>query len=154
MATITKRKNKKGKVLPGWKAIIRIQGHPTVCKICDRKEEAEDWAKDIELQIKNGTFNFCRFKQKHTFEDLITRYNSSGALEHHKAAEDTSRHLEYWKARLKSYAVIHLTPELIAKERQLLIETPTTKGHVRSPSTVNRYIAALSSVLTYACREL
>lgn len=154
MATIYKRKSKDGKRILGWKAVVRIQGHPTVCKICDRQKEAEDWAKDIELQIKEGSFNFSRFKQKHTFDDLITRYMGSGALEHHKAAEDTLRHLEYWKARFKSYAVMHLTPELLAKERQLLVETPTAKGRARSPSTVNRYIAALSSVLTYACREL
>lgn len=154
MATIYKRKTKDGKKILGWKAVVRIQGHPTVCKICDRQKEAEDWAKDIELQIKEGKFNFGRGKQKYTFEDLLTRYISSGALEHHKSATDTLRHLEYWKTRFASYALVHLTPEFIAKERQHLISTPTEIGTPRSPSTVNRYIAALSSVLTYACREL
>jgi integrase len=154
MATITKRKNKQGKVLPGWKAIIRIQGHPTVCKILDRKEEAEDWAKEVELQIKEGKFNFNRFKQKHTFDDLVTRYFNSGALEHHKSADDTKRHLEYWQVRFKSYALVHLTTDFIAKERQFLIENPTLKGLTRKPATVNRYIASLSLIMTYACREL
>jgi integrase len=154
MATITKRKNKKGKILPGWKAIIRIQGHPTICKIWDRKEEAEDWAKDTELKIKEGRYNFGRRKQKLTFDELIARYITSGALEHHKAAQDTLRHLEYWKIRFKSYAIVHLTPEFISEERQVLITHPTAKGKSRSPSTVNRYMAALSSVLTYAYREL
>jgi len=154
MATIYKRKSKDGKRILGWKAVIRIQGHPTVCKIFERQKEAEDWAKDIELQIKEGSFNFSRFKQKHTFDDLLNHYLASGALEHHKAAHDTLRHLTYWKERFKSFAIMHLTPELLAKERQLLVETPTNQNRPRSPSTVNRYIAALSSVLTYACREL
>jgi len=35
-----------------------------------------------------------------------------------------------------------------------LNDTPTEKGKPRSPSTVNRYMAALSSLLTYASREL
>ncbi len=154
MATIYQGKSKDGKRILGWKAVIRIEGHPTLCKISERKKVVEDWAKETEIEIKEGTYNFDRSKRKQTFEQLLTRYTSSGALEHHKAAEDTLRHLEYWKERFASYALVHLTPEFIAKERQLLVTTPTDKGKVRSPSTVNRYMAALSAVLTYACREL
>lgn len=154
MATIYKRKTKDGKKVLGWKAVVRIQGYPTVCKICERQKEAEDWAKETELQIKEGRYNFGRRKQKSTFDDLLNRYASSGALEHHKSAGDTLRHLDYWKSRFAPYALVHLTPELIAKERQLLLTTSTSEGKNRSPSTVNRYMAALSSLLTYASREL
>ncbi len=48
MATITRRKDKNGKTLPGWKVLIRIKGHDTVCKIVDRIEEARDWAAETE----------------------------------------------------------------------------------------------------------
>ncbi len=154
MATIYRRKSKDGTRVLGWKAVVRIKGYPTVCEVFDRKQEADDWAQQVERQIKMGQFKFDRLKTLHTFDDLLTRYKSSGALEHHKAAEDTLRHLEYWKGQFASYALIHITPELIAKERQLLLKTPTEKGKARSPSTVNRYIAALSSLLSYASREL
>ena len=43
MASIYKRKDGKG-----WRAIIRIKNHPTVCDHFDRKEEAEDWARETE----------------------------------------------------------------------------------------------------------
>jgi integrase len=62
--------------------------------------------------------------------------------------------MNYWKERLLDYALVHVTPELLSKERQLLIDTPTLKGKKRTSATVNRYIAALSSCLTYACRWL
>ena len=50
MATFVKRKSKKGGYT--WKAIIRVQGYPTVCKNFPRKQEAEDWAAEVEGQIK------------------------------------------------------------------------------------------------------
>jgi integrase len=154
MATITKRKDKQGNILPGWKAVIRVKGHPTVCKICDRIEEARDWAKETELEIKNGRYNFKRYKQKSTFSDLVEHYISSGILEHHRSSKDTLRHLKYWKERLGTYFLFHLTPELLAEERQLLLNTSTLKGKKRTASTVNRYVASLSGVLTYGCRQL
>lgn len=154
MATFYKRKSKDGSRILGWKAVVRIKGYPTVCKLGDRKQELIDWAQEVEQKIRDGKFNFQRLKKQHTFADLVDRYKASGALEDHKAAKDTIRHLEYWKTRFKSYRLVHLSPELIAKERQHLLNTPSVRDKARGPATVNRYIAALSSVFSYACREL
>ena len=55
MASIQKRKNKNG--TSHWRAVVRIKGYPTVCNHFDRKQEAEDWAADVERQIKQGKFN-------------------------------------------------------------------------------------------------
>lgn len=49
---------------------------------------------------------------------------------------------------------MHITPELIAKERQILAETLTPKGTKRTPGTINRYMAVLASTLTYAVKRL
>lgn len=149
MASIYKRKDGKG-----WRAVIRMKGHPTICDHWDRKQEAEDWAQGVERQIKMGQFKFERVNTHRTFADLIDRYISDGALEHLRAQKDAIRHMNYWKERLSGYALVHLTPELLSKERQLLIETPMLNEKKRSSATVNRYIAALSSCLTYACRRL
>lgn len=153
MASIYKRKDKEGKTV-GWRAVVRIKGYPIVCKQWDRKQEAEDWAQDTERRIKMGQFNFDRANTHRTFADLVQRYISDGALEHLRAKKDAIRHMNYWKERLSGYALVHLTPELLSKERHLLIETPTLKGKKRTSATVNRYIAALSSCLTFACRRL
>ncbi|MBS3904057.1 MAG: hypothetical protein KGZ39_01875 [Simkania sp.] len=93
MASIYKRKLKTGGYT--WRAVVRIQGHPTVCKCYPRKEEALDWALEIERDIKQGKFKFERFKAKRTFDDLVGHYIDSGVLEHHKSAKDTLRHLRF-----------------------------------------------------------
>jgi integrase len=152
MASILKRKNKNG--TSHWRPVVRIKGFPTVCNHFDRKQEADDWAQEVERQIKMGQFKFERVNTHRTFADLVQRYISDGALEHLRAQRDAVRHMDYWKERLAGYALVHLTPELLSKERQLLIEMPTLKGKKRASATVNRYIAALSSCMTYACRRL
>lgn len=152
MASIFKRKNKDG--TSAWRAVIRIKGYPTVCNHFDRKQEADDWAHEVERKIKLGQFKFDQHKQQHTFTELVDRYVSDGALEHHRSAEDTLCHLNYWKEHLGAYALVHLTPDLIGKERQLLLDTPTAKSKKRSSATTNRYISSLSSSLTYATRQL
>ena len=149
MAAIYKRRDSKGKVV-GWRAVVRIDGHPAICKQHDRKEEAQDWAIEIERQIKQGQFNFDLHKNKRTFNELLERYKNDGALEHIRSVEDVVRHLEYWTSRFGSYALIHLTSELVGKERRLLAEKPTHKGEKRSNSTVNRYMASLSALLSHA----
>jgi integrase len=50
--------------------------------------------------------------------------------------------------------LIHITPELINKERKLLADTSTPQGTKKSASTINRYMAVLSSTLSYALKRL
>lgn len=152
MASIYKRKNSDGTWV--WRAVVRIKGYPSVCNHFERKQEAEDWAADVERNIRLGQFKFDQHKNQHTYAELMERYVQDGALEHHSSAKDTLRHLDYWKGRFGSHALIHLTSELIGKERQLLTETPSINGNLRSMATINRYISSLSATLTYAVRRL
>jgi integrase len=152
MASIFKRKNANGTTV--WRAVVRIKGYPIVCIDRDRKKEAEDDAHEIERQIKAGQFKFDQHKKIHTFSELLARYVLDGVLEHHRSADDTQRHLTYWESRLGAYGLVHITPKLLGKERQVLANTSTSKGHKRTPSTTNRYMASLSSLLTYAADRL
>lgn len=152
MASIYKRKNANG--TSAWRAVVRIKGYPTVCNHFDRKQEAEDWASNVERQIKAGQFKFDQHNQIRTFAELTERYIQDGALEHHRSSDDTLRHLNYWKSRLGSYGLVHVTPELLGKERQFLVDTPTNKDRKRTAATTNRYMASLSSLLTYATLQL
>ncbi|HAZ15144.1 MAG: hypothetical protein A2Y28_01315 [Chlamydiae bacterium GWC2_50_10] len=73
MASIFKRKHKDGKQF-SWRAVIRIKGYPTVCNTFERKQEAEDWAKETERRIKLGQFNFEQHNSTHTYNDIIDRF--------------------------------------------------------------------------------
>ncbi len=149
MASIYKRKNENGTV---WRAVVRIKGYPSVCSHWDRKQEAEDWASDTEREIKIGKFKFDQHKKQHTFTQLIDRYTVDGMLEHIRSIDDVSHHLNYWKTRLGAFGLVHITPELMGKERLYLASTPSSKGLKKSSATVNRYISSLSALFSYAIR--
>lgn len=149
--SIFKRKLKSGY---SWRAVVRIKGYPTVCKSFDRKQEAEDWEKETKRRVKQGEFNFDQHKLLHTFSDLADRYIQDGILQHHRSQKDTRLHIRYWKSRLASYALVRITPELLSKEREFLANTSTPQGGKRAPATTNRYIATLSSLLSYASKRL
>ena len=153
MASIYKRKSKDGKSVV-WRAVVRIKGYPTICNHFDRKQAAEDWALEVERQIKRGEFKFDQYNQLHTFTELVERFLNNGAIEHHRSAEDTRRHLVYWQSRFDAFALVHITPELAGKERQQLWETPTSKQKKRTAATVNRYMASLSLLFSYAVKQL
>lgn len=152
MASIYKRKNENGTSV--WRAVIRIKGYPTVCNHFDRKQEADDWAKETERRIKLGQFNFNAHNKQHTYTELLDRIQADGVLSHHRSFKNCRAQFDYWKQRLGSYALIHLTPELIVQERKILIDSPLPTGALRNPSTINRYTAVLSSTLSYAAKNL
>ena len=148
MASIYQRTNKDGSKV--WRAIVRFKGYPSVCNCFDRKQEAQDWANDIEREIKLGRYNFARNDQKKTVDDLIDRYIGDGTLEHHKAAKDTKRHLKYFKSVIGSYALTFIKPELLLNERKKLLEA----SPLRTPATINRYFSSLSGALRYGHKNL
>ncbi len=153
MASIYKRKSKDGKSVV-WRAVVRIKGYPTVCDTFERKQMAEDWAQDTERRIKLGGYNFETSNTTYTYAHLLDRMITDGALQHHRSLKNTQAQYDYWKKRLGTYALVHITQELVSKERQLLANTPTHKGSNPSASTVNRYMATLASTLSYAVKQL
>lgn len=93
-------------------------------------------------------------KEQHTYEELMLRLHSDGALEYHRSLVKARSQFDYWQKRLGDYALVHISPELIGKERQLLMDNPTRKGEKRSAGTINRYMAVLSSTFNYAVKRL
>jgi hypothetical protein len=60
MATISNRKNK-------WQARVRRNGQPSITKTFLIKQDAEKWARSIEIEIDRGTFINSDFAQKTLF---------------------------------------------------------------------------------------
>lgn len=152
MASIFQRKNQNGTKV--WRAVIRIKGHPSVSNRFDRKQEAQDWAQEVGLKIKLGKYSFAKSAQEKTVADLIECYIHDGALEHHKAARDTKRHLEHFKNTLGKYALAYITPDLLIAERKKMLVRPGANKKLRNPATVNRYFASLGGAFRYASKNL
>lgn len=143
MASVYRRKGSKN-----WRAVIRMDGYPPVCKTFDRKQEADDWANETERRIKLGQFNFTAHNKNHTYSDLLHRMKTDGAFDLQRSFKHCKSQYDYWQERLGSYGLTHITPEIIAQERKLLLDSS------RSPATINRYTAVLGSTLTYAVKKL
>jgi hypothetical protein len=61
--------------------------------------------------------------------------------------------LTWWKEELGSRPLVSLTPAIVAEIRDKLATEPVRSGKLRSGSTINRRISALSAVLTVAVKE-
>lgn len=152
MATIQKRKNKNG--THSYRVMIRPNdGLPVMYKTLPAYQEAKDWAIQEEAKRRQG-INFPELaKQKHTLSELIDRYCELTLPTKFKSGVDIQRHLNWWKSKIGKYSLNHITPDLIAKQRKILLEEVNDKGAKRTQATANRYLASLSSVLSYGVKE-
>lgn len=147
MATIRKHGH-------NWQAIIRLKdGYPPSYKCFPTKQEAKDWASREEARRRQEIYFPEQVAKKHSLTIAIDKYIELILPSKPKSARDILRHLNWWKEKLGNHALARLTPEVVAHHRKELMEGATSKGTQRSYATVNRYMAALSVVLTYAVKE-
>jgi integrase len=164
MATISKRKNKKGKLR--YTVQIRHQererdGRPAVLmtKTFSRRENADAWANAMESRVEQDASGLVNESDKHSLNDAIERYKRVKAPKL-KDPHDHDTRLAWWSEHYGARTLSQIRPALIslAKEK-LLSETfsrskrPDAKAYPRSPATVNRYLASLSVVLSNCAGE-
>ncbi|CAL94480.1 tyrosine-type recombinase/integrase [Azoarcus olearius] len=147
MATITKRQGKHGTT---YKVQIRLKGYPAETATFDRLSDARTWAAQTETAIKAGK-HFGVAKRR-TLHELAEKYEQAVA-DSLKSFEARRGHLAYWRQAFGSSALADVSPALIAEHRDRLTKRTTERGTV-SLATVNRYIATLSALFTFAVKEL
>jgi len=146
MATIEKRTTDAGTT---YRVKIRLQGFPPESATFERMTDAKTWAAKIESDMKAGR-HFGQSK-RHTFVELVDEYA------HH--AKDKPR-LDYWREVFGPERLDAITPQRIKKEADRLLSEETDRKDAstgafkkRTGATVNRYLAALSSCLSYGVKE-
>lgn len=160
MANIQKIEGKTG---VKYRVLIRLKGCPPQSATFARKTDAKKWAQDTESAIRDGRYLRTVEAKKHTVGDMIDKY-IAGHLVGKKAAEDTERHLLYWKEQIGAKLLSDVTPALIGSVRDDLLNNPyvTTRKigdkvveteRKRKGATVNRYMAALGHCITAAVKE-
>lgn len=149
MASIQERTTKDGKT--HYRVQIRIKGHEIVRATFDRKTDAKRWAQKIEADIREGRYFKTAEAKKHTLKEAIIRYEKD--ILPHKPRTKQEGQLQWWKEEIGHYSLADITPALIAEYRDKLMQGVTRHGKKRAPTTILRYLAALSHVLTIASHE-
>jgi len=151
MAYIQERKSKEGKT--HYRVQIRLRGHPITSATFERKTDAKIWAQQTESAMREGRHFKTAEAKKHTVAEMINRYIENVIPTKPKNAAACTAQLNWWKEQIGHCLLSDLTPSLIGEQRDKLLKGSTFKGTPRSPSTVVRYLAAISHALTVAVKE-
>ena len=149
MASITTRKGKKG---TSYLAQIRMHGYPHASATFKRKSYATDWVKLTEADIMKGRYFKHQESAKHTISELIDKYLQWPKFKAKADKINQKRQLEWWRGEIGDKLICDVDSVLIGDIRDEL-SAEDEKGKVRAPATVNRYLAILSHVFTYAVKE-
>lgn len=169
MANINKRAASDGTIR--YQARVRLKGYPEQAATFERLTDAKRWVQNTEAAIREGRHFKTSEAKRHTLAEMIDRYLRDVMPTKPKSAKDQTRQVEWWKARLGSYTLADITPALLAEYRDKLAsgmlddgsmtreikqangKTKTLPVEPRSPSTVLRYLAALSHAFTIGVKE-
>ncbi|HEX2826049.1 MAG TPA: site-specific integrase [Burkholderiales bacterium] len=153
MAIIETRKQHDGTL--SYRARVRLKGHPEHSQTFTRKTDARDWAQQIEATLRRGRQLPTAEASRRTVAEMIDRFTTQSLPRRarNKDAVKTSALLTWWRERIGDVAIVHVTPALIAECRDELLAGKTTRGGLRTPATVNRYLAAISACFREAIRE-
>ena len=145
MATVTKRKRKKGFV---YKAEIRMKGFPCLSQTFDRLSEAQRWAEDTESLLRSGgQITDNDVPEELTFVDALDRYElevSNRKRPNTKIRERTSANR--LREHFSGLKLKEITPSLVAAFRDKRLKSV-------GPSTVQKDLALLSHLFTIANAE-
>lgn len=152
MAYIETRKLKSGKDV--YRAHVQASKQRFSATF-ERKTDARNWAEDLKSKYRANPTLFDRAKQKISVADAIERYCRVAVAGGKRARiiEDRKYHLNWWLEQIGELQLSDLNPSVFSECKERLLLEPNKRGALRSPATVNRYLAAISHVLSVASRE-
>jgi integrase len=149
MASFEKRVRDDGSV--SYRAKIRLRGFEPVSATFQRLTDARTWAAQTETDLKaNRYFGAAK---RHTVAEVLDRY-AADALPQLKSRRSVEQRLRFWHERIGHTMLSDLSVGTIKKHKDDLKATPKERGGQRTGADVNRTLAALSSALSYAVKEL
>jgi len=139
MASIRFRSNK-------WQARISRKGQQALVKTFHSKEDAQKWARSIEVEWDKGTFTNQSLAERTTFKELIERYMAEVTPTMRGAKPDLIRLAAISRRPIAKLNLVALTPQRICEYRDLRLQEV-------APATVIRELAYFSSIINHARRE-
>ncbi|MGH8478860.1 MAG: tyrosine-type recombinase/integrase [Gammaproteobacteria bacterium] len=150
MATIEKRDTGEGIT---YRVKVRIKGHPAQSATFERLTDARRWAQSTEVAIRERRYFKTTEAQRRTLAELIDRYTRDVFPQKGAWARSQATQLAWWRAELGALSLADVTPAMVAEARDKLARGMTVRGGQRSPSTICRYLAALSHAFAIAVKE-
>lgn len=139
MASYTKRGNGQ------WRVRVRKSGYPIQSKTFTNKAQAQKWATQIEAQMDQSIFQSTSLAENTLFSDLINRYIDE-ILPTKKSERRATSAANNIKSHLGHYRIAALTPQVLAKYRDM--RTESVKGH-----TVRKDLLLIRRMLVVASKE-
>ncbi len=131
-----------------WKAIIRRKGWPTTARTFRIKRDAEDWARNVEDEMRRSIFVARASTEHFTAKSALERYLREVTPTKKPSTQITERKkAKILVQRLGQYGLAVLTPDLVANYR----DERLAEG--KSPNTVRLDMALLGHLYTTAIRE-
>jgi len=129
-----------------WQARISRKGEQSLVKTFQSREDAERWARSIEVEWDKGTYQNTHQAQKTTFGELIERYLREVTPTLRSKDEDTYRLKAILRRPIAKINTLLLNSGRISKYRDERLKEV-------SAGTVIRELAYFSSIINHARRE-
>ncbi|MCV6599599.1 MAG: site-specific integrase [Alphaproteobacteria bacterium] len=151
MPNITKRTSKSGKV--SYRVLVRVKNFPTQSATLSSLTKAKTWASKVENEIRDGKYLSQIKAKEHTVAEMIDRYIENVLPNKPKVQYDWTFYLNEIKGLIGMYTLHEATLSVLVEMRDKIAKVKTRKGTLRSGSTVNKFLTALSSAYGYAVNE-
>ena len=153
-----------------YRVQVRVKGQPAQSETFPNRKEAEQWARSIEAAIREGR-HFPHAAAKRTSFDALAKDYTDTVLVDFGPKETTTRvrQLAWWSKQFSGLSLAEITADRISQARDKLLNDAFTRGKPhkdretgelvlpkafkRSGATVNRYIATLSHLFSFAVKE-
>jgi len=150
MATIEKRISYTGEA--SFRVKVRLKGYPVQTSTFARLTDAKKWAAATETSIREGRHFKTLEAKKHTVTEMIDRYLSVANLTKTQD-EHVGLHLRRWKTEIGYFLLSDVTADTITQVKDKLLNEVVRTDKKRSPTTVLRYMASLSTVFSTAVND-
>jgi integrase len=129
-----------------WQARVIRKGHTPVTKSFRTKQDAQQWARQIEAEIDKGSFVNTALAERTTFKESITRYIEEVLPTMRGGTADVIRLHALARNPIAKLSLTALTPQKLAAFRDVRLKQV-------APATVIRELAYFSSIINHARRE-
>lgn len=152
MAYIERRKLSDGSTK--YRVRIRIDGAKEASETFSSFSRAKAWGQKMETEIREGRFFPKDMGKERTFRHAVQSYIEKELPKNPKSQQKQAQLLLFWEKYFGKYFLCHITAPMIAEIRDdKLLKEITYRHTLRSPSTANRYLAALSRFFSTVIKE-